>query len=472
MADYALITAHALDLTDLYTEVVQGEGLEAVIVHDSNEAKRIVSTRGSPKLVIADLEMARDSSFKLLREVQDSIAPDDRPAVLASVSRELRTTAGDLTDALGIAEVVPRGADARTIGSAVRRALSKRPSAVPFSYVPPPAEDAAQLGLAACAAMGLLDDSRRDKELENLAAQIAEAFGAPIALVSVTLDDRRWFKAHLAIRTGHGESRSAARDSSFCTHVIQSGHPIFVSDATVHPIFSSHPLVRRGLVASFAGAPMTTSDGEVLGALCLLDTRPAAMDAARVDLLARLARRVGSEFELRSKARSSALEVIRLTEKLAQERQRHRISKNWLSQLEGALSRLGTGVFVADEEGRIVCANAAAAELLRVPLEKMLGMHLEELLHACERFFEDARGSPRPTSAPRDEAFSFCREVVLDGPVKRRLKWSIEPIAWCDGTGHLSILTGLDLKPPPSSRRRYAAEPAARRGARVRKRKD
>ncbi len=451
-AGYALIAGNALDLTDLYMEVVQGEGLEAVIVHDPNEARRVVSERGTPKLVIADLEVARDSSFKLLREVQDSIAPDDRPAVLASVSRELRTTAGDLTEALGIAEVLPRGADARTIGSAVRRALSKSPSAAPPSSArATPSQREQQVRLARITAMGLLDDARRDKELEELVAQIAEGFAVPIALVSVTLDDGRWFKAHIALSGGAGESRSAARDSSFCAHVAESGQLMFVADATVHPVFSTHPLVRRGLVGTCAGAPLTTSDGEVLGALCILDTKPGTIDPNRVDMLARLARRVAWDLELRSKARSSALEVIRLTEKLAEERERHRSSKSRSSQLEAVFAAMDVGVFAMNHRRRIGYANRAALDLLGLPLERVVG---EELSPVCERLFVDPRDFRIAVSSALQASVASSRDLSADKPSKRPLRWSFMPIELADGIGHLCTVFELER----AARGRYGAD--------------
>src|SRR4029434_8324712 len=97
--------------------------------------------RGRPKLVIADLELARDAGFKLLREVQTSIPRSDRPFVLAAVSRELRTTAGDLMDSLGITEVLPSDADARSISIAVHRALTQDVRPVTDPCPPPSPED-------------------------------------------------------------------------------------------------------------------------------------------------------------------------------------------------------------------------------------------------------------------------------------------------------------------------------------------
>src|SRR5215510_2965781 len=195
MANYALITGTALETIDLYSDVVRREGLEAVLVRDPEETRRIVSERGRPKLVIADLEMSRDSGFKLLREVQHSIPDAERPVVVAAVSRELRTTAGDLMDALGITEVLPSDADARSVGATVHRVLTQDPRPNTDLCPPPLPDGEADHRQARAAATGL-DESPFDKSLQDFVSQTADAFGTPYATVSLTVEEGHWFKSH------------------------------------------------------------------------------------------------------------------------------------------------------------------------------------------------------------------------------------------------------------------------------------
>ncbi|MET0594050.1 MAG: GAF domain-containing protein, partial [Polyangiaceae bacterium] len=272
MGDYALITGNAGDVTELYSQVVRREGLEAVVVRDSAEAKRIVSVRGKPKLVLADLEMSRDASFNLLREVQTSIPTDDRPAILASVSRELSTTARDLTDTLGIAEVLPHGADEQMVGSAVRRALTKEPRSETVSCPPPTPEDEGDhLRRARLAALSLIDEGPSARVLKELLAQTAEAFAIPMAVISLALDDVNWFEVFTPPGTDIGETQRVLLDETFCSYVVDSGQPVVVQNAGAHPALASNPLVRNGTIASGAGVPLTTPDGDVLGALYIFD---------------------------------------------------------------------------------------------------------------------------------------------------------------------------------------------------------
>ena len=444
MANYALITGTALETIDLYRDVVRREGLEAVLVRDPEETRRIMSEKGRPKLVIADLELPRDAGFKLLREVQSSIPRSDRPFVLASVSRELRTTAGDLMDSLGITEVLPSDADARSIGVAVRRALTQDVRPVTDPCPPPsPEDDSEQTRIARAAATGL-DDTPPDKALENLVAQTADAFGVPYALVSLTLDDGHWFKSHASRLEGGHEARNPAFDASFCRYVVESGQPVLVSDATVHPSFAANPLVRGGIVATFAGAPLVTRRGDVLGALCILDTRAGAIAAARVDLLARLAKRIAAELELRSEARSSALEVIRLNEKLAQEREKHLLSKTGLAMLEAVLSQLDGGVVVVDGKGRVVYANRAAGELLNLPAHRMMGVSREDFLRECAGLYEDSAAFLAKMSSARGGLRALAHDIEQERPPTRLMRWTSKPIELPDGMGELIGLTELE----------------------------
>jgi PAS domain-containing protein len=458
MANYALITGTALETMDLYSDVVRREGLEAVLVHDPEETRRIMSEKGRPKLVIADLEMARDAGFKLLREVQSSIPRSDRPLVLASVSRELRTTAGDLMDALGITEVLPSDADAHSIGVAVHRVLTQDLRPVTDPCPPPsPEDDSEQTRLARAAAVGL-DDTPPDKALQNLVAQTVDAFGVPYALVSLTLDDAHWFKSHASTSAGALEARPVF-DASFCRYVVESGQPVLVSDATVHPSFAANPLVRGGIVATFAGAPLVTRRGDALGALCILDTRAGAIGAARVDLLARLARRVAAELELRSEARSSAIEVIRLNEKLAQERERHLLSKTGLAMFEAVLSQLDAGVVVVDGKGRIVHANRAAGELLDLTAHRMMGMSREGFLRECAGLYEDADAFLAKMSSARRSLKALTHEIEQERPVTRLVRWASKPIDLPDGMGELITLTELEHHAVSAVSGRYSVVP-------------
>jgi GAF domain-containing protein len=473
MADYALITGNAGDVTELYSQVVRREGLEAVVVRDSAEAKRIVSTRGRPKLVLADLEMSRDASFTLLREVQSSIPTDDRPAILASVSRELSTTARDLTDALGIAEVLPHGADESTVGSAVRRALTRGLRSETVSCPPPiPEDEGDHLRRARLFALSLIDEGPSARVLKELLARTAEAFAVPLAVMSLTLDDTAWFEAYTPPGAELSEMQRVLLDESFCSYVLESGQPVVVQNASAHPAFASNPLVRNGTIASGAGVPLTTPDGDVLGSLYIFDPRPAAIEPSWIDMLSRLAERVAAELDLRSKARSSALEVIRFTEKLAQERESHQVSRKARTLLENMLMHLDGGVMVMNQAREVVYANSAAARLLNCTVGRLEGISHDQLVRTCAKVVVESE-QLGDKIAPLPGGLPSSYEIELRKPVHRLLRWSCKAIELEEGPGILATVIEIETSQRGRNSGRYPAAPvvAASQRSRTAKRK-
>jgi CheY-like chemotaxis protein len=128
MQDYALIAGFDEDATELYVELIRVEGMEGVVAHDADDAVRIVAERGAPRLFLVDLGLARNGGFAALRRLNGVLSLPDRPSVLALVAPELFTTAGDLNDALGINEILPRSANEQMVRTAMRRTLAKEVS--------------------------------------------------------------------------------------------------------------------------------------------------------------------------------------------------------------------------------------------------------------------------------------------------------------------------------------------------------
>lgn len=136
--------------------------------------------------------------------------------------------------------------------------------------------------------------------LDDITAFASALCNAPIALVSIVEDVRQRFLA----RTGL-DAEETPRDVSFCAHAMLGGAIFVVPDAKQDPAFADNPLVTGPPhIRFYAGAPLVASDGEPLGALCVIDTAP------RPDLtplqrqgLALLARQVMVELETRRRDR-------------------------------------------------------------------------------------------------------------------------------------------------------------------------
>lgn len=146
-----------------------------------------------------------------------------------------------------------------------------------------------------------LDLARDDARalLDEVARRAAAALELPIGLVSVVLDDAQWF----AGKTGIGDWLEATSGTpiewSFCAHVVRDRIALVVEDATLDPRFAANPLVGMDGVRAYAGVPLTTSDGVVLGSLCAIGSERRSITPAQLHALQSLATEAMNALESR-----------------------------------------------------------------------------------------------------------------------------------------------------------------------------
>lgn len=140
------------------------------------------------------------------------------------------------------------------------------------------------------------------RTLDEITAFAAQLCDAPIALVSIVEDVRQRFLA----RTGL-DAEETPRDVSFCALAMLGDAIFVVPDATQDARFADNGLVTGAPhIRFYAGAPLTDADGEPLGALCIIDTKPRAdLTPLQRQGLALLARQVMVELEGRRRDRDT-----------------------------------------------------------------------------------------------------------------------------------------------------------------------
>ena len=124
--------------------------------------------------------------------------------------------------------------------------------------------------LAALRALDLLD-TPAEAEFDRVTRLAAQFFQVPIVLVSLIDHDRQWFKSCFGMAAAE-----TPRDVAFCNYTILSEALMIVPDATQDSRFRNNPFVTGDPhIRFYAGAPLVTSDGFAIGALCLVDYAPA-----------------------------------------------------------------------------------------------------------------------------------------------------------------------------------------------------
>ena len=159
--------------------------------------------------------------------------------------------------------------------------------------VPLPANE--KLRINALQNYGILD-SFTEKEYDFITVMASQICHTPVALITLLDNDRQWIKSSFGI-----ELKETTRDMSFCNYTILDAENVnVVPDLRLDERYKTNPLVTGGPKAVFyAGAPLVTPDGFVLGSICVLDAKPGFLSAGQQDALKALARQVITTMELR-----------------------------------------------------------------------------------------------------------------------------------------------------------------------------
>ncbi len=132
---------------------------------------------------------------------------------------------------------------------------------------PHPANEEARLRLLR--SLGVLD-TPPEEDFDRITRVSAELMHVPIALVSLVDENRQWFKSKVGL-----EVCETSRDMTFCSHALLVPDILLISDATRDARFSDNPMVLGAPhIRFYAGVPLRSDDGLVLGTLCAIDTRP------------------------------------------------------------------------------------------------------------------------------------------------------------------------------------------------------
>jgi diguanylate cyclase (GGDEF)-like protein len=140
-------------------------------------------------------------------------------------------------------------------------------------------------------------DTPAESAYDDLLSIATAICGVPMGTVSLVDADRQWFKSRLGV-----SDTQTPRDVAFCSHTVLDPNRVFeVTDAASDARFSDSPLVTGAPnIRFYAGAPLVSSDGHAVGALCVMDTAPHQLTDQQRRALEALSRQVVVLMELRA----------------------------------------------------------------------------------------------------------------------------------------------------------------------------
>jgi PAS domain S-box-containing protein len=259
-------------------------------------------------------------------------------------------------------------------------------------------------------------DTEAEASFDALTRLAAHVIGTPMALVSIITRDRQWFKSKVGI-----SGTETSRELSFCGHVVASGKPLVVTDAQQDPRFADNPYVTGDPnVRFYAGLPLATEEGLVVGTLCVLDRTPRELSPEALQLLELVAAQAAAQLQLRRKDRH-----------LSRERQRLEESE---ARLRAVFEAMSEGVAVMDSDGVLTRLNYTAELILSRVQLNLDGQQYDVLREDGSRF------------APED--WPIRRALVSGEPssgVLMQLCSKDAPPAWI--SVNAARIAGVDSRP-------------------------
>jgi PAS domain S-box-containing protein len=151
--------------------------------------------------------------------------------------------------------------------------------------------------LQALRATGLLDaDSATTLDrLTRLASRLVQA---PVALVSLVDVDRQVFVSAVGVQEPWASRGQTPLTHSFCQYVVIDEAPLVITDARTDGRLCGNLAIPDLNVIAYAGFPLHSPDGQVLGSFCAIDGQPRQWTDSEVEILHDLAVTAESEIAL------------------------------------------------------------------------------------------------------------------------------------------------------------------------------
>jgi PAS domain S-box-containing protein len=251
-------------------------------------------------------------------------------------------------------------------------------------------------------------DTPREASFDAITMLAASVADAPIAMVSIVDASRQWCKSC------HGlELTETPRASSFCGHVVIDGGPLIVNDARADRRFMENPFVTgTPFIRFYAGMPLVTAEGFVLGTLAVIDRQPRELVPRQSDALTLLAGQTVALLELRRQS----LRLAAQSDALANREQ----------ELQAILDTAVDAIITIDRDGLIAGVNPAVQRLFGYAPSELIGRNVSVLMPSPDRELHDGYlaayertghrkviGIGREVSARRKDGSTFPADLAV-----------------------------------------------------------
>ena len=143
-------------------------------------------------------------------------------------------------------------------------------------------------------------DTLPEESFDRIARLAAGSLHSPVSIVSLLDEDRHVVKSSIGLTGRSRVWRKVPLALRYSRQVVTTGRPVFIGNTLDG---GSHHLEMAGPTpdgVAYAIAPVMTTDGQVIGTVCVIDTAPHAWTHTEINCLMDIAASLITELELRS----------------------------------------------------------------------------------------------------------------------------------------------------------------------------
>lgn len=210
-------------------------------------------------------------------------------------------------------------------------------------------------------------DTPPEESFDRITRVAAELLQVPIALVSLVDAERQWFKSRVGL-----DVSETSRDVAFCAHALHVEHSLVVPDTHEDIRFHDNPVVTGPpFIRFYAGIPLRSPEGFVLGTLCVIDSRPRVVTEKALAALGDLARLLERELLQRT--------LIQGARTVHDEERQGRVLSE--ARFTTVFENTPTGKAIVDLQGKFMVANRRFCQLTGYTNEELVCKTFPEITH-------------------------------------------------------------------------------------------
>ena len=210
-------------------------------------------------------------------------------------------------------------------------------------------------------------DSESEIDYDNLAALAAEYTDCPIAYISFVDDKRSWFKAKIGI-----DVKEVDIEHSFCAQYTGLSPYLIIDEISTNEQYKNFPLLKQYPQLKFyAGAPIITVDGFMLGFLSVMDVKEREITEVQLKFMGLL--------------RDQVLSLLRLNLKAINIEKLQHESARKSEHLRNVFNYSIDGVMIFDSRFKIIDWNPALAKTFQIESNHAIGKSVLELIFTIEQ---------------------------------------------------------------------------------------